>query len=47
MQIEEYLYQKDLFLALGGKTRQSMTMNDEEEEVLERKVLATIWLCLS
>jgi hypothetical protein len=29
MQIEEYLYQKDLFLPLGGITKNPMAMKDK------------------
>jgi hypothetical protein len=39
MQIEDYLYQKDLFLPLGGKAKQSMSMKDEEWEIIDRKEL--------
>ena len=46
MQMEDYLYQKDLYLPLGGKVKQSTAMKDEEWEVLNRKVLGTIRLCL-
>jgi hypothetical protein len=46
MHMEYYLYQKDLFLPLGGIENKSMTMNDGEWEVLERKTLGTIWLSL-
>jgi hypothetical protein len=42
MQMEDYLYQKDLFLPLGGIENNSMTMKDEEWEVLDRKALRTI-----
>jgi hypothetical protein len=42
MQMEDYLYQKDLFLPLGGITKKSMAMKDEEWEVLDRKALGTI-----
>ena len=41
-----YMYQKDLYLHLGGKTKQPVTMKDEEWEVLDKKALGTIWLCL-
>ena len=47
MQMEDYLYQKDLYLLLGGKSKQLATMKDEEWEVLERKALGTIRLCLA
>jgi hypothetical protein len=46
MQMEYYLYQKDLFLPLGGIEKKSMTMKDEEWEVLDRKALGTIQLSL-
>jgi hypothetical protein len=44
--MEDYLYEKDLFLPLGGITKKSMTMKYEEWEVLDRKALGTIRLCL-
>ena len=47
MQMEDYLYQKDLYLPLGGKERKSMSMTDEEWEILDRKALGTIRLCLA
>ena len=47
MQMEDYLYQKDLYLPLGEKSKQSATMKDEEWEVLDRKALGTIWLFLA
>ena len=47
MKMEDYLYQKDLYLLLGGKEKQSTTMKDEEWEVLDRKALRTIRLCLA
>jgi hypothetical protein len=43
MQMEDYLYQKDLFLPLGGIEKKSTAMKDEEWEVLDRKALGTIW----
>ena len=46
MQMEDYLYQKDLFLPLERKEKQPTTMKDEEWEVLDRKALGTIQLCL-
>ena len=46
MQMEDYLYQKDLYLPLGGKTKQPTTMKDEEWESLDRNSLETIRLCL-
>jgi hypothetical protein len=41
MQMEDYLYQKDLFLPLGIIAKK-LTMKDEEWEVLDRKALGTI-----
>ena len=46
MQMEDCLYQKDLYLSLGEKTKQWMPMKDKEWEVLNIKVLGTIRLCL-
>ena len=45
--MEDYLYQKDLYLLLGGKEKQPAAMKDEEWEVLDRKALGTIRLCLA
>jgi hypothetical protein len=42
MQMEDYLYQKDLFLSLGGIENNSMTMKDEEWDILDIKALGTI-----
>ena len=47
MQMEEYLYQKDLYLSLGGKEKQPTAMKDEEWEVLDRKALGAIRLRLA
>ena len=41
MQMEDYLYQKDLYLLLGGKAKQQTTMEDKEWEVIDRKALGT------
>ena len=41
MQMEDYLY-----LLLGRKAKQLVAMKDEEWEVLDRKALGTIRLCL-
>jgi hypothetical protein len=46
MQMEDYLYQKDLFLPLGGIEKKPTTMKDEEWEVLDRKALGMIRLSL-
>jgi benzoyl-CoA reductase/2-hydroxyglutaryl-CoA dehydratase subunit BcrC/BadD/HgdB len=45
--MEDYLYQKDLFLPLGGISKKLTAMKDEEWEVLERKALGTIRLSLA
>ncbi len=39
MQREDYLYQKDLYLPLGGKTNMPMGMTDEEWNLLDRKCI--------
>jgi hypothetical protein len=44
--MEDYLYQKDIFLLLGEKSKKYVSMKDEEWEILERKALGTIQLCL-
>jgi len=46
MQMEYYLYQKQLHLPLGGKTKMPMGMIDEEWNLLDRKALKIIRLCL-
>ena len=45
--MEDYLYKKDLYLPLGGKTKMPMGMKDEEWNLLNRKALGTIRLCLA
>ena len=47
MQMEDYLYQKDLYLPLGGKSKKLTDMEDEEWNLLDRKALRTIRLCLA
>jgi hypothetical protein len=47
MQMEDYLYQKDLFLPLSGVAKKPATMKDEEWEILDRKALGMIWLSLA
>jgi hypothetical protein len=47
MHMEDYLYQKDMFLPLGGIEKKPMTMKDKEWEVLDRNALGTIWLSLT
>ena len=45
--MEDYLYQKDLYLPLGEKAKHLTAMKDEEWEVLDRKALGTIRLFLA
>eukprot|EP00253_Pinus_taeda_P016291 PITA_16291 len=47
MQMADYLYQKDLYLPLGRKTKMSTGMTDEEWNLLDRKALGTVRLCLA
>ena len=42
MQMEDYLYQKDLFLPLSRVEKKLMAMKDEERYILDRKDLRTI-----
>jgi hypothetical protein len=46
MKNEYYLYQKDLYLSLGGKSIQSVSMKDEQWEVIDRKELGMMRLYL-
>ena len=45
--MEDYLYQKDLFLPLSGVAKKLAAMKDEEWEILDRKALGTIRLSLA
>ena len=45
--MEYYLYEKDLYQPLSGKTKKLMNMTDTEWDILDRKTLGTIWLCLA
>ena len=47
MQMEDYLYQKDLYLPLSRKTRKPVAMTDAEWNILDRKALGTVRLCLA
>jgi len=47
MQMEDYLYQRDLYLPLSRKTKKPTSMIDTEWDILERKALGTIRLCLA
>jgi hypothetical protein len=46
MKMEDYLYQKDIVLPLGGIVKNPTTMKDEEWVVLDIKASGTIWMCL-
>jgi hypothetical protein len=45
--MEDYLYQKDIFLPLGGIEKKSMAMKDKEWKVLDIKALGMIQLRLT
>jgi hypothetical protein len=45
--MEDYLYQKDLFLPLSRVAKKPTTMKDEEWEILDRKALGMIRLSLA
>jgi hypothetical protein len=45
--MEDYLYQKDLFLPLCGVAKKPTSMKDEEWEILDRKALGMIRLSLA
>jgi hypothetical protein len=47
MQMEDYLYQRDLFLPLSRVAKKPTAMKDEEWEILDRKALGTIRLSLA
>ena len=47
MHIEDYLYQKDLYLPLGGKAMKPESMTYSAWEILDMKALGSIRLCLA
>ena len=47
MQMEDYLYQKDMYLPLSGKTKKPTAMTNAKLEILDRKALGTVRLCLT
>ena len=47
MQMEDYLYQKDIFLPLSEVAKKPTVMKDEEWETLDIKALGTIRLSLT
>ena len=40
--MEDYLYEKDLWWPLEGKTKKLTTMSDKDWDILDRKALRTI-----
>ena len=42
IQMEDYLYQKDLWKPLEGKAKRQETITDEDWEILDRKELGSI-----
>ena len=46
MQMEDYMYQKDLYLPLSGKTKKPAAMTDAEWNILDIKALGIVRLCL-
>ena len=47
MQMEDYLYQKYLYLPLSGKRKKMTAMTDAKWEIIDRKALITVRLCLA
>ena len=45
--MEDYLYQKDLWKLLEGKAKNQGSMSNDEWDLLDRKVLGSIRLCLA
>ena len=45
--MEDYLYQRDLYLPLSGKTKKPTSMTNTEWNILDKKALGTIRLCLA
>ena len=45
--MEDYLYQKEMYQPLSGKTKKPMSMTDTEWDILDRKALGTMRLCLA
>ena len=44
--MEDYLYPKDLWWPLQGKSNKLTAMTDEDQEILDQKALGSIHLCL-
>ena len=47
MQMEDYLYQKDLWKPLEGKTKNQRSMSNAKWDILDRNALGSIRLCLA
>jgi len=47
MQMEDYLYQKDIYLPLGAKSKMTTGMRYEEWNLVDRKELRRVQLCLA
>ena len=45
--MKDYRYQKDLWKPLEGKTKNQGSMSNDEWNLLDRKSLESIWLCLA
>ena len=45
--MEDYLYQKNLWQPLEGKTKKPTAMSVKDWDILDRKALGSIWLCLA
>ena len=45
--MEDYLYEKDLYLPLSEKENKLAAMTDAEWNILDRKALRTVRLCLA
>ena len=45
--MEDYLYQKDLWKPLEGKTKNQGSMSNVKWDLLDRKALGSIQLCLA
>ena len=47
MQIEDYMYLKDLYLSLNGKTHKPKEMSDDDWDISDRKAPGTCLLYTS
>eukprot|EP00253_Pinus_taeda_P023188 PITA_23188 len=47
MQMKDYLYQRGLYLPLSRKTKKTTSMTNIEWDIIDRKTLGTIRLCLA